>query len=229
MTLGGRTEKAARIPGMLTARHPAWRNSSPQFLLRDGGVRVDTNTEYYGLYALKDLLNWPALDLVLRRRKQIRSVRTVVFSGAAQTGKTIALQLLPPRLPEFKVLLVTLPQQKAPGRKITWRPFLLSILAAQGQPSTTRGVQTLLEEVIKSLSQYDLLIIDQAERFSLQYLSNLCTFLRMSRCAVLIVGQTNFWEKVRHADRDQAFAKLVEDVEELDENDVWDCWERGIS
>jgi hypothetical protein len=75
---------------------------------------------------------------------------------------------------------------------------------------------------------YDLLIIDQAEQLSLQYLSNLCTLLRMSRCAVLLVGQNTFWEKVRDFDRDETFAKLVEDVEELDENDVRDCWEHGI-
>jgi hypothetical protein len=191
-------------------------------------IRVETNSEYYGLYALKNLLDWPSLHLVLLRRKRITSRRTVVLSGAAQTGKTIALQLLLPRLPEFKVLLVSLPQQTAPGRKITWRPFLLSILAAQGQQSTTRDIQALQKEVGKSLSQYDLLIIDQAERFSLQYLSNLCAFLRTSRCAVLISGQRKFWEKVRNFDPDQSFAKLVEDVMELDENDVWYCWGHGI-
>lgn len=191
-------------------------------------MRVGAETEYYGLYALGDLLKWPALRLVLRRRKRIGSARTVVFSGAAHTGKTIALQLLPSRLPEFKVLLVTLPQQKAPGRKITWRPFLLSILAAQGRPSATRGTQALLEEVVESLNQYDLAILDQAERFSLQYLSNLCTLLGRCRCAVLLVGQNAFWERVRDFDRDESFAKQVEDKEQLDENDVWDCWEHGI-
>ena len=189
---------------------------------------MEAATEYYGAYALKNLLEWPALRLVLRRRKRIGSARTVVFRGAAHTGKTITLHLLPPHLPEFKLLLATLPPQKAPGRKITWRPFLLSILAAQGLPSTTRGEEALLEEVVESLNQYDLLILDQAERFSLQYLSNLCSFLHRSRCAVLMVGQNPFWKRVREFDRDQTFAKLVEDVVELDENDVWYCWEHGI-
>lgn len=187
-----------------------------------------TDSDYYGLYALKNLLEWPALHLVLLRRKRTALRRTVVFSGAAQTGKTIALQQLPLRLPEFKILLVTLPQQKAPGRKITWRPFLLSILEAQGQSSKTRGTQALLEEALHSLSQYDLFILDQVERFSLQYLSHLCTLLRLSRCAVLLVWQKNFWKKLQDFDRDQLFAKLVEDVMELDENDVWYCWEQGI-
>ena len=117
---------------------------------------MEAETEYYGLYALKDLLEWPALRLVLRRRKQVVARRTIIFSGAAQTGKTIALHLLPSRLPEFKMLLVTLPPQKAPGRKITWRPFLLSILAACGQPSTTHGPQALLEEVLERINPYDL-------------------------------------------------------------------------
>jgi hypothetical protein len=124
--------------------------------------------------------------------------------------------------------MVTLPPQKGPGRKITWRPFLLSILAARGQPSTTRGAQALLEEVVESLNQYDLLILDQAERFSLQYLSNLCALMRRIRCAVLLVGQNAFWEKVSDFDRDESFWELVEDMEQLDENDVWYCWEQGI-
>ena len=189
---------------------------------------MEAETEYYGQYALKDLLEWPALRLVLRRRKRVGAARTVVFSGAASTGKTIALQLLPPRLPEFRVLLVTLPPQRAPGRKITWRPFLLSILAAEARSSPTRGTAALLEEVVLSLDRYDLLILDQAERFSLQYLGDLCTLLGRCRCAVLLVGQPAFWERVRGFDRDESFAKQVEDVEYLDENDVWDCWEHGI-
>lgn len=86
-------------------------------------MHVETDP-YYGLYVLNDLLKWSALHLVLRRRKRIQSARTVVLSGEAQTGKSIALQQLPARLPQFKVLLVTLPPEQQPGRKITWRPFL---------------------------------------------------------------------------------------------------------
>jgi hypothetical protein len=169
-----------------------------------------------------------ALRLVLRRRKQVAARRTIIFSGAAQTGKTIALHLLPSRLPEFKMLLVTLPPQKAPGRKITWRPFLLSILAACGQPSTTHGPQALLEEVLERINPYDLLILDQMERFSLQYLSDFCALLKRCRCAVLLVGHPKFWDKVSDFDRGESFYKLVENEESLDENDVWDCWEHGI-
>ena len=137
------------------------------------------------------------------------------------------LQQLPVRLAEYKVLLVVLPLQQAPGRKITWRPFLLSILAASGQPSTTHGPQALLEEVLERVNQYDLLILDQMERFSLQYLSELCVLLRRCRCALLLVGHPKFWGKVRDFDRDQSFSALVADVEHLDENDVWYCWEQG--
>jgi hypothetical protein len=82
--------------------------------------------------------------------------------------------------------------------------------------------------MLQSLNQYDLLILDQAERFSLQYLGNLCMLLSRCRCAVLLVGQNAFWERVSDVGQDESFWKLVEDMQELDENDVWDCWEHGI-
>jgi hypothetical protein len=42
------------------------------------------------------------------------------------------------------------------------------------------------------------------------------------------VGQNAFWERVSDVGQDESFWKLVEDMQELDENDVWDCWEHGI-
>jgi hypothetical protein len=63
--------------------------------------------------------------------KRTPSAKTVILSGEAQTGKSIAMQQLPARLSQYLVLLVTLPQQQAPGRKITWQPFLLNITCYQ--------------------------------------------------------------------------------------------------
>ena len=194
------------------------------------GEEESSDSSYYGLYALNALLENPAFQRVLlqQKRKRTPTAKTVILSGEAPTGKSIAMQQLPARLSDCKALLVTLPQQQAPGRKITWRPFLLSMLAACEQKSTTHGPQALLEEVIHCINQYDLLILDQMERFSLQYLSDFCSLLRRCRCAVLLVGHPKFWDKVHDFDQDESFSTLVTDVEELDENDVWDCWQHGI-
>ena len=79
-----------------------------------------SDSSYYGQYALDAQLKYSPLLQVLRRRKQqTPSAKTVILSGVAKTGKSIAMQQLPVRLAQYKVLLVTLPPQRAPGRKIT--------------------------------------------------------------------------------------------------------------
>lgn len=82
--------------------------------------------------------------------------------------------------------------------------------------------------MLQQINQYDLLVLDQMERFSLQYFSDVCALLKRCRCAVLLVGHPKFWDKVSDIDRGESFSKLCVGEEELDENDVWDCWEHGI-
>ena len=133
-----------------------------------------------------------ALQLILSRRKRLASRRAVVLSGVAGTGKSTALQALPAQLALFTCLLVTVPQHATdPSRKASWRAFLQCILTAQGRRSIANNKQTLLEEVAGSLNAYDLLVIDQAERLSRQYIDDLCTLIRTSRWAFLLVG----WKK----------------------------------
>lgn len=101
-----------------------------------------------GSYVLQELLTWPALQLLLRRRKRLKSRRVILLGGVAGMGQKYCA----PGLAGAACTICLSVRHRSSSRDRAFAAGVLSSnLVAQGKHSTMRNNRPLMDEVETSL------------------------------------------------------------------------------